>query len=71
LTYAEALAAAGAKAEARVALATARERLLARAERVADLDWRQRFLNEVPVNARILALSAATPPPATNSNVAA
>jgi hypothetical protein len=59
LTYAEALAAAGEQVEARAALVVARERLLARAERVADLDWRQRFLHEVPVNARILALAAA------------
>jgi tetratricopeptide (TPR) repeat protein len=71
LTYAEALAAAGEKAEARKALAAARERLLARAERVADLDWRQRFLNEVPVNARILALAAGAPPPSADANAVA
>jgi tetratricopeptide (TPR) repeat protein len=63
LTYAEALVAAGEPVQAEAALAAARDHLLARAERVADLGWRQRFLHEVPVNARILAL-AATPPPA-------
>jgi tetratricopeptide (TPR) repeat protein len=71
LTYAEALAAAGEQVEARAALVVARERLLARAERVADLDWRQRFLNEVPVNARILALAGAPTPPSADSNAAA
>ena len=71
LTYAEALAAAGEHAEARAALAVARQRLLARAERVADLSWRHRFLHEVPVNARILALAAAPPPPAGSSTAAA
>ena len=53
LTYAEALAAAGEQDQADAALATARERLLARADRVADPGWRHRFLHEVPVNARI------------------
>jgi hypothetical protein len=28
---------------------------LAHAERIADLGWRQRFLNEVPINAKILS----------------
>ncbi|HVV53164.1 MAG TPA: hypothetical protein VHO06_26135, partial [Polyangia bacterium] len=60
LTYAEALAASGAAAEAQAALAVARQRLLARADRIADLGWRQRFLHEVPANARLLALSAAS-----------
>ncbi len=71
LTYAEALAAAGQGAEARAALVLARERLLARADRVADLGWRHRFLHEVPVNVRILSLSAEPPPPATGSSAAA
>ena len=71
LTYAEALAAAGLEVEARAALAVARQRLLARADRVADLGWRHRFLHEVPVNARILALAAEPPPPAPGSSAAA
>ena len=71
LTYAEALAAAGLEAEARAALALARQRLLARADRVADLGWRHRFLHEVPVNARILALAAEAPPRAPGSSAAA
>jgi eukaryotic-like serine/threonine-protein kinase len=54
--------AAGEHAQAREVLFIARQRLLARAERVADLSWRDRFLHEVPVNARILALAAAPPP---------
>ena len=71
LTYAEALAAAGRPTEARAALAVARERLLARADRVADLGWRHRFLHEVPVNARILALAGEPPPPSAGSSAAA
>jgi eukaryotic-like serine/threonine-protein kinase len=63
LTYAEALAAAGEQDHADAALATARQRLLARAERVADPGWRHRFLHEVPVNARILALAGEPSPP--------
>jgi eukaryotic-like serine/threonine-protein kinase len=69
LTYAEALSHNGADAEARAALETARERLLARAARIEDAAWRARFLNDVPVNARILALAAqwgaSTPRPTT------
>ena len=71
LTYAEALAAAGEHGQAQAALAIARQRLLARADRVADLGWRHRFLHEVPVNARILALAAEPPPPAAGSSAAA
>ncbi len=71
LTYAEALAAAGEQEQAQAALAIARQRLLARAERVADLGWRHRFLHEVPVNARILALAGLPPPPAAGSSAAA
>ncbi|HEX3906171.1 MAG TPA: protein kinase [Polyangia bacterium] len=71
LTYAEALAAAGQEAEARAALALARQRLLARADRVADLGWRHRFLHEVPVNARILALAGEPSPPSAGSSAAA
>ena len=56
LAHAEALAQTGALDEARRALAVARERLLARAERIEEPAWRHRFLHDVPVNARILAL---------------
>ena len=58
LTHAEALAANGAEAEARAALDAARERLLARAARIEEPAWRERFLNDVPVNARIISLAA-------------
>jgi tetratricopeptide (TPR) repeat protein len=56
LAHAEALAQTGARDDARAALAVAHERLLARAERIEEPAWRQRFLHNVPVNARILAL---------------
>ena len=56
LAHAEALAQTGARDEARVVLAVAHQRLLARAERIEEPAWRQRFLHNVPVNARILAL---------------
>ncbi|HEY2730887.1 MAG TPA: protein kinase [Polyangia bacterium] len=58
LTHAEALVQNGDEAQARVALETARERLLARAARIEEPSWRARFLNDVPVNARILSLAA-------------
>jgi tetratricopeptide (TPR) repeat protein len=67
LTHAEALAQNGADVEARAALETARERLLARAARIEETAWRERFLHDVPVNARILSLAEqwSAPPPAT------
>jgi tetratricopeptide (TPR) repeat protein len=55
-TYAEALRAVGDDDGAETALAVAAQRLLAHAERIADLGWRDRFLREVPINAKILAL---------------
>jgi tetratricopeptide (TPR) repeat protein len=58
LTHAEALSKNGFEDEARAALETARERLLARAARIEEPSWRERFLNDVPVNARILGLAA-------------
>ena len=54
LTYAEALAASGRHAEAEVAIASARTALLARAEKLSDPTWRERFLHGVPENARTL-----------------
>ena len=56
LAHAEALAQSGARDEARSVLAVAHQRLLARADRIEEPAWRQRFLHNVPVNARILAL---------------
>ena len=58
LTYAEALAATGDAAQASVAFATARARLLAIAGKIADPELRRHFLEEIPDNARILARSA-------------
>ena len=46
----------GAAAEAAQALARARDWLLLRASRISEPAWRQRFLNDVPQNAQILAL---------------
>ncbi|XYH95099.1 serine/threonine-protein kinase PknK [Sorangium sp. So ce1128] len=57
LVHAEALAAAGQLAEARGAIALARNGLLVRAGRISDPAWRERFLRDVPDNARILALA--------------
>jgi hypothetical protein len=42
-------------AQARVAIAGARDSLLARAAKIADPAWRARFLRDVPTNARTLA----------------
>ncbi|WP_437274864.1 protein kinase [Sorangium sp. So ce375] len=57
LTYAEALAASGRHAEAADAIASARTALLARAEKLSDPTWRERFLHDVPDNARTLELA--------------
>ena len=57
LAFAEALEQTGARDEARRTLAAAHRRLLARAERIEEPAWRNRFLHAVPVNARILALA--------------
>jgi eukaryotic-like serine/threonine-protein kinase len=54
LGYARALAGVGASMEARAAIADARTRLLERATKIADPVWRERFLHDVPVNARTL-----------------
>ncbi|WP_438011534.1 protein kinase [Sorangium sp. So ce321] len=56
LTYAESLAASGKPAEARAAIAAARERLLDRAARVGGPAFRERFLARRE-NARTLALA--------------
>jgi tetratricopeptide (TPR) repeat protein len=56
LIHAECLAARGSVKEARAAILVARERLLARAARIGEPSWRQRFLN-VPPHAQVLALA--------------
>jgi len=61
LAHAEALHATGAHDAAGRALADARARLLAIADRIADPDHRASFLERVPENARTLALAAAWP----------
>jgi tetratricopeptide (TPR) repeat protein len=55
LRYAECLADSGDLPRARAAIAGARSNLMARAARIADPAWRERFLRDVPANARTLA----------------
>jgi tetratricopeptide (TPR) repeat protein len=57
LVHAECLARSGAPGEALAAIAAARSWLLARAARIGEASWRQRFLHDVAANARILALA--------------
>ncbi|HXU01122.1 MAG TPA: protein kinase [Polyangia bacterium] len=57
LAFAEALEQSGLREDARRTLAVAHKRLLARAHRIGEPAWRDRFLYAVPVNARILALA--------------
>ncbi|MGK3987129.1 protein kinase [Sorangium sp. So ce136] len=57
VTYAEALAASGRHADAIVAIESARAALLSRAEKLHDPAWRERFLHDVPDNARTLELA--------------
>jgi eukaryotic-like serine/threonine-protein kinase len=59
LIRAEALHTTGAHDAARRAIADARARLLAIADRIPDLAYRQSFLRDVPENARTLALAGA------------
>jgi serine/threonine protein kinase/tetratricopeptide (TPR) repeat protein len=58
LVYAEAFAANGDAPAFAVAIASAHERLQARAMNISDPAWRSRFLHGVPDNARTLALAA-------------
>jgi predicted ATPase len=62
LLYAEALAAAGRASDFAKAITEARDRLLARATKISDPGWRERFLTSVSENARTLSLA---PPVAT------
>ncbi len=57
LAYAEALRANGDESGARDALVIAKERVLARAKTIGDLDLRRRFVEGVAENARTLALA--------------
>jgi eukaryotic-like serine/threonine-protein kinase len=57
LVHAEAQHAAGAHAAARDAIAAARAHLVATADRIADPAYRRSFLEDVPENARTLALA--------------
>jgi tetratricopeptide (TPR) repeat protein len=57
LAWAEALAAAGERDEARAAIAVARDRLLERASRLSDAETRASFLERVRDHARTLALA--------------
>ncbi|MDC3960275.1 protein kinase, partial [Polyangium jinanense] len=59
LTHAEALHATGHHARARTVLLEVRDLLLSRAAKVQDPELRRSFLENVPENARILALAAA------------
>ncbi|HMJ16451.1 MAG TPA: protein kinase [Polyangiaceae bacterium] len=59
LVLAEALQAKGDLSGAETAIASARERLLARAALIDDLSFRESFLRNVPENARTLELAAA------------
>jgi hypothetical protein len=67
LAHAEALHASRSFTAARIAIAEARAHLLATAARIPDPAYRRSFLEEVPENARTLALALAwlgEPPPA-------
>jgi tetratricopeptide (TPR) repeat protein len=59
LTYAKALAASGKHQESKLAAAGAKNALLARAAKISDPAWRERFLSAVPANADTRALGAA------------
>jgi hypothetical protein len=59
LAHAEALHATGAHDAARHAIAESRARLFTIADRIADPDHKQSFLENVPENARTLALARA------------
>ncbi|MFO0758449.1 MAG: AAA family ATPase [Byssovorax sp.] len=64
LVYAEALSATGNEPAAEDALDVARRRVLGRAARILDPGWRASFCENVPENARTLALARAVAAPA-------
>ncbi|WP_437303190.1 protein kinase domain-containing protein [Sorangium sp. So ce388] len=57
LTFAEVLYACGRRDEAAAAIEAARTALLSRARKLRDPAWRERFLHDVPDNARTLELA--------------
>jgi ATP/maltotriose-dependent transcriptional regulator MalT len=57
LVYAEAIQASGDRREFTLAAIAASERLLARADKISDPSWRDRFLSAVPDHARTLELA--------------
>jgi tetratricopeptide (TPR) repeat protein len=59
LEWAESLAAAGRTEDARRAIVAARDRVMERASKIADAQWRKRFLENALENARTLNLAAA------------
>lgn len=59
LRHAECLLRAGKHVEAGVAIERARECLMVRAALITSVDWRRRFLDDVPANARTLELASA------------
>jgi hypothetical protein len=61
LAHAEALHATGAHDAARQVIAAARAHLFTVADRIADPHYRQSFLENVPENARTLALASSWP----------
>ncbi len=58
LVLVEALRANGDVDGARRLIATARDRLFERAEKIVDPEWRRCFLERVPEHARTIALAA-------------
>jgi len=57
LTYAQALQATGDAERARTAIRRARDRVLERAAKITDPEWRASFLENLPENARTLSLA--------------
>jgi hypothetical protein len=58
LVYAEALFACGKKDDARAAITRAKDRLVARAEKIKDAELRRSFVEDEPDHARTIALAA-------------
>jgi tetratricopeptide (TPR) repeat protein len=58
LVHAETLSASGQDEEAQLAVDEAKARLLVRAEKIQDPSWRKSFLENVPENARTIALAS-------------
>ena len=56
LVWAEALHETGDRDKARTAISVARDRLLQRADKIGDVNWRTSFLEQIPDHARTLVL---------------